>query len=197
MPKNDFSWNKHEKRMADAKALAEFLDVQDNTFEVRQFRRRHADFLPPKVWDILGPLPNNQPGAIPMWKVLQLRLRQLWDKGFPEKDVLGILSDYGISMLADYPEGVQGASRERFRTAIMFLYGESWRVKGPCKQCGSHFVADNSQQKCCSVPCAVEFRAEYKENRHERIKDQLNARRRREYAAKKDGANPRRTRKSR
>jgi hypothetical protein len=182
MPRNGLSWTEHEKRLKDARALADFLDLQpDGGIE---FRSRHPTFLPLLMWQVFGPMPNGELGRDLLWLQMQGRLREVWRRGFPEKDVLEVISS-NITLLdfaAENSPPSESGSLDTYRKAILFLYGESWRAKEPCPQCGHHFVANHSQQQCCSVRCSAQFRKEYKANRHKKIKKKLNAKRRRDYA---------------
>jgi hypothetical protein len=189
MPKNESSWNAHEKRLTDARTLAEFLDLQSS--DVTKFRADHPSFLPPMVWTAFGPLPNSAPGRYPMWMQMQNRLREVWIEGFREKDVLDLISssntilDFAIADATTRSDARAIASLDAYRKAILFLYGESWRAKKPCPQCEHHFIANHSQTEFCSVQCSATWRKQYKANRHKRLKDKLNAKRRREYAKRR------------
>jgi hypothetical protein len=183
MPRNGLSWTEHEKRLKDARALAEFLDLQpDGGIE---FRSKHPTFLPLLMWQVFGPMPNGELGRYPLWSQMQGRLREVWRRGFPEKDVLDVISS-NLTLLDFATENSppsESGSFDTYRKAILFLYGESWRAK-ICKNCNCtrHFVANASQSECCSVSCSAQWRKEYKANRHKKIKKKLNAKRRREYA---------------
>ena len=105
-------------------------------------------------------------------------------KGFPEKDVLDLIS--ASSTLLDFANNYEDQTRalDVYRKAILFLYGESWRAK-ICKHCKRHFIATASKSECCSVSCSAERRKQYKADRHKRIKKKLNAKRRREYSERR------------
>ena len=189
MPRNQSSWNEHQTRLESAKALARFLDLELS--DVGVFRKKYPDFLPSMVWHSYGPRPDSKPGKYPMWLQTQSRLREVWRKGFPEKEVLDLISssstflDFALDYAADDSPVSESVSLDAYRKAILFLYGESWRAKEPCTQCGRHFVASHSQSKFCSVDCSGEWRKKYKAERHSRIKKTLNAKRRREYAKRR------------
>jgi hypothetical protein len=188
MPRNGLSWNEHETRITNARALAEFLDLQSSG--VTQFRSKHPDFLPSLIWQAFGPMPNDEPGRYLLWLQMQKQLKEVWDKGFPEKDVLDLISasstllDFASGYAAETSGASDGISLDMYRKAILFLYGESWRAK-ICKQCLRHFIATASKSECCSISCSAEWRKQYKAERHKRIKKKLNAKRRREYAKRK------------
>jgi hypothetical protein len=183
MPRNELSWSELEKRLKGARALAEFLDLQSSG--AAQFRSNHPDFLPSLVWQAFGPMPNDEPGRHPLWLQIQNQLSEVWNKGFPEKDVLDLIS--ASSTLLDFANSYKDETRalDVYRKAILFLYGESWRAKEPCPQCKRHFIATASKSECCSVSCSAERRKRYKADRHKRIKKKLNAKRRREYAERR------------
>jgi len=152
-----------------------------------KFRKEYSGFLPLLMWQVDGPMPNGELGRYPLWLQMQSQLRKVWRKGFPEKDVLDLISANStlLDFAAENSPVSESGSLDRYRKAILFLYGDSWRAKDPCPECGRHFIANHSQQQCCSVPCSVEWRQQYKAKRHEQVKEELNARRRQEYAAKK------------
>ena len=185
MPRNALSWREQAKRLKDARVLAAFLDLQpDGGIE---FRKEYPGFLPLLMWGVFGPMPNGERGRYPLWLQMQGRLKEVWRRGFPEKDVLDLISANStlLDFAAENTPAAESGSLDRYRKAILFLYGDSLRAKDPCPQCGHHFVANHSQQKCCSVQCSADWRPQYKAKRHKQIKEELNARRRREYAAKK------------
>jgi len=185
MPRNALSWKEQAKRLKDARALAAFLDLQPDGGI--KFRKEYSGFLPLLMWQVDGPMPNGELGRYPLWLQMQSQLRKVWRKGFPEKDVLDLISANStlLDFAAENSPVSESGSLDRYRKAILFLYGDSWRAKDPCPECGRHFIANHSQQQCCSVPCSVEWRQQYKAKRHEQVKEELNARRRQEYAAKK------------
>jgi hypothetical protein len=189
MPRNDLGWNEHRTRLKSAEALARFLDL--GLSGVAAFRKEYPDFLPSMVWHSYGPRPDSKPGKYPLWLQMQSRLGEVWRNGFPEREVLDLISatntllDFARDYATEDSPKPANVSFDTYRRAILYLYGESWRAKEPCAQCGRHFVASHSQSKFCSVGCSGEWRKQYKAKRHSRIKKKLNAKRRREYAKRR------------
>lgn len=189
MPRSEMGWNEHQARLKSGAALARFLDLELSG--VADFRKTYPDFLPSIVWHSYGPRADSKPGNYPTWLLMQSRLQEVWRKGFPEKEVLDLISsssillDFARDYAADDSPVSESVSLDTYRKAILFLYGESWRAKEPCTQCGRHFIASHSQSKFCSVDCSGEWRKQYKAARHIRIKKKLNAKRRREYAKRR------------
>jgi hypothetical protein len=182
MPRNALSWNEQHRRLKDAKALAAFLDLAAEDYDIKEFRKDYPDFLPPAVWQDALEINNESNGELrpyTPWLKLQNQLKKVWDKGFPEKDVLKLISENSFFLDAANKTG----SFDAYRKAILFLYDNSWRAK-ICLQCKCHFIAHHSQSECCSSPCAVERRTETKDDWYNRIKNNWNAKRRRDYAAK-------------
>jgi hypothetical protein len=183
MPRNAMSWKEQNKRLKDARALAAFLDLKQDGFPgVLEFRSDSPDFLPPSFWQDAWGINNesDEPKQYRPWLKLQNQLKKVWDKGFPEKDVLKLISENSFFLDA----ANKTASPDAYRKALLFLYTDSWRAK-ICRQCKCHFIANHSQSECCSVECAAERRQEDKADWYNRVKDEWNAKRRREYAAKR------------
>jgi hypothetical protein len=176
MPRNELSWNEHEARFKNAEALAEFLDLEPSG-ETR-FRSEYPDFLPPFAWQAIYYEPKSASGKSAVWLQVQRRLAEVWLKSFPEKEVVELISSTFLDATAE------SGSLDAYRKAILFLYGESWRAK-ICRNCGRHFIANDSRSKCCSGLCSATWRKQYKAERHERVKKKLNARRRRDYAKRR------------
>jgi len=188
MPRNQSSWNEHETRIEDARALAEFLDLEP--FGLPQFRLKHPDFFPPLAWQASYFEPESESGRSADWLRRRNQLRDVWTKGFPEEQVLEVISsshlflEFASAHEAETSPASTNTSLDTYRKAILFLYGESWRAK-ICAHCGRHFIADHSQSKCCSVLCSAVWRKQYKAERHKRVKKRLNEKRRREYAGRR------------
>jgi hypothetical protein len=187
MPKNALSWMEQAKRLKDARALAEFLDLRPDGAE--RFIKDHRSFVPPVWWT--GRAWKDGVGIYSSWMRERDLLRKAWAAGFPADTTLGLATTnlflIAHALASDTTEEMESTPQSiwPYQRAVLFLHVESWRVKEPCPQCGRHFIATHSQQQCCSVRCSADWRQQYKAERHKQIKVELNARRRREYAAKK------------
>ena len=177
MPRSELSWTQEQENLKAAKAFAAFLDLRES--ETTKFRQEHPDFI--LMWF--------------SWKSIQEQSRKVWDNGFPQNEVLQLLSSndlLGGELTTTTVDG-QGKSHVKsqsvaeyqrgltYKKAILFLFTDSWRAK-ICRQCEHHFIRNHSQSECCSVSCSATWRKQYKAERHKKKKRKLNARRRREYA---------------
>ncbi len=177
MPRSEPSWTQQQENLKAAKAFAAFLDLRES--ETGKFRRKHPDFI--LMWLV--------------WKSIQEQSRKVWENGFPQNEVLQILSSNDLldGELITTTADEQGKSHVKsqsvdeyqrgltYKKAVLFLFTDSWRAK-ICRHCERHFIANHSQSECCSVSCSATRRKEYKAERHKRVKKKLNARRRRDYA---------------
>jgi len=184
MARNELGWFQQQENIKAARAFAAFLDLR--AAEVEEFRRKHPDFM--LRWH--------------GWESIQKQFRKVWENGFPQKESLQVLSsnDFMGGELIITTVDEQGKRHEKrqsveeyqqgliYKKAVLFLFTESWRAK-VCKQCGRHFVTNHSQSKFCSVGCSGEGRKQYKAERHKRIKNKLNAKRRRDYAKRRGAHN--------
>jgi hypothetical protein len=180
--RNELSWTQQQENIKAAKTFAAFLDLR--AVEIEEFRRKHPDFI--LLWHC--------------WESIQKQFQKVWENGFPQKEALQVLSSTdslgGEIIITTRDE--QGKLHEKrqsveqyqqgltYKKAVLFLFTDSWRAK-ICKrkQCGRHFVANHSQSDYCSVLCSATWRKQYKAERHTRVKEKLNAKRRREYARRR------------
>jgi hypothetical protein len=182
--RNELSWAQQQENLKAAKAFAAFLDLR--AVEIEEFRGKNPDFM--LRWH--------------GWESIQKQFRKVWENGFPQKEVLQVLSsnDFMGGELIIPTTDAQGKRHEKrqpveeyqqgltYKKAVLFLFTDSWRAK-VCKQCGRHFVADHSQSECCSLSCSAMWRKQYKAVRHKRIKKRFNAKRRRDYARRRGSLN--------
>ena len=174
------SWAQQQANLKAAKVFAAFLDLR--AVEIEEFRGKHPDFI--LLWY--------------RWEGIQKQFRKVWENGFPQKNVLQVLSsnDFMGSEIITTTVDEQGKQHEKrqsaeeyqqgltYKKAVLFLFTDSWRAK-ICKRCGHHFVADHSQSEFCSVSCSAAWRKQSQALRHMRVKKKLNANRRREYARRR------------
>ncbi len=178
--RNELSWTQQQENLKAAKTFAAFLDLR--AVELEEFRRKHPTFI--LLWY--------------RWESLQKQFRKVWENGFPQKEAIQVLSSNDLlgGELVTTTIDEKGKSHETnqqvedyqlgltYKKAVLFLFTESWRAK-VCKQCGRHFIRNNSQSECCSAQCSATWRKQYKAERHKKVKKKLNARRRREYAKRR------------
>jgi hypothetical protein len=182
MPQTATSWAEEQENLKAAKALATFLDL--GTDKINLFRSKYPNFM--LEW--------------PFWQSLQKQAREVWDKRFPQKEVLQLLSAHdllpdGVLITATADEAgkihtTRQSTKEyklgvMYKRAILFLFTDSWRAK-TCRHCGKHFVARKPGNKYHSLSCAADYRNRvYKPKKWAEHKDETNARRRRDYAKQK------------
>ncbi len=187
MPSTDASWKQLQENLKAARALAAFLDLESDSSQVDEFRRKHPDFMSPLWWKI-----GRQ------WQFKQAQFRKVWDEGFPQLGVLHLVSDASVfegskvitravtesgSVLEKVTSGEEYAHSFAYKKALLFLFTESWRAK-TCRyeQCQRHSIAEKPGNRFHSPECAAKYRKTYKRENWTEHKDKLNKRRRNEYA---------------
>jgi hypothetical protein len=180
--RNELSWNQQQENIKAAKTFAAFLDLR--AVEIAEFRRKHPDFIHILLWNC--------------WESIQKQFQKVWENGFSQREALQVLSSNDfmggkLDELITTTIDEQGKTHEKrqsveqyqqgltYKKAVLFLFTDSWRAK-VCERCERHFIRNHSQTKCCSVQCSSTRRKQYKAERHTRVKEKLNAKRRREYA---------------
>jgi len=187
MPHTDSSWKYLQDNLKAARAFAAFLDLVPKTDQVDRFKLKHPDFMSPFWWS--------------HWQVKQKEFQKVWDEGFPQLRVLQVISDVSGfegarvttraatdsgSVIEKTTSGEEYAHNFAYKKALLFLFTESWRAK-ICRfeKCGRHFIAEKTGNRFHSQECAAKFRDIYKRENWTEHKDELNKRRRDEYASQK------------
>ena len=143
---------------------------------VRRFRRWHVHFIPGHWW-VERSRKEIRHGWLPDWVrseaeglirvLLRDRLRTAWLEGFPEDQVLELVSSDVFPKRGGWT----------YQRALMFLHAELWRAK-ICGQCARHFIAEHSQRSFCSMSCSAVYRKLYKAKEWKKRKRREIARRR-------------------
>jgi hypothetical protein len=185
MPQTEQGWTQQQENLKAAKAFAAFLDLR--AFEIKSFRNDNHDFI--LLW--------------PLWESIQEQFRKLWDNGFPQDEVLQLLSSNDLpgggtlTTTTMDEKGKTQSTRQSlakyqqvltYKKAVLFLFTDRWRAK-LCKgrECGKHFIAEKPGNRYHSSECAAENRDIDRDENWAENKDEFNEHRRREYRALKRG----------
>ena len=164
MRHSDTSWDERQKRLAEAKTLADFANLEPS--DVGAFRKDHPDFFPAAWWDYrpttLTKRPTlEKPTPKMQWEIVQQMVRDTWlrqfrlppfwstwlltsvfdpeEMGWDEEHRPPFVTGLHVLDIDSYP----------YHEAVQWLVGQSWRVK-QCEQCGKCFIAEASQRRFCS-----------------------------------------------
>lgn len=162
----DTSWNELQKRIAEAKALADFANLAPS--DIRAFRKDNPDFFPVAWWDY-KPIPPSEVDVLAMkwpetqWQIVQRLIRGAWKKRFQISasgfvTLLGCVFDPETMGWSGNRERLPAAmgwdmtnvKDSPYHEVVRWLVGQSWRVK-QCEQCGKCFIAEASKRKFCST----------------------------------------------
>src|SRR5580704_3968179 len=87
MRHSDTSWDERQKRLAEAKTLAAFANMEHS--DVGAFRKAHPDFFPASWWDYEPTAPTDDDDVFlamrwpdTQWQIVQRLIRGAWRKQF-------------------------------------------------------------------------------------------------------------------
>jgi len=152
--------------LIDARALAQFADL-DSDQKAEEFRHSvYPDFVPIAFWEMEEFLDE---GKRKLWKSRQEILREAWAAGFPIELSVQLIADAAEN--AKFNEAIQqylvyqqlewqGLPKDfpkarvyPYQIAVMFLAMQPWRAQ-ICGICRNHFVKSAPRDRYCSNACS-------------------------------------------
>ena len=210
MPRPEQSWTEHQEELDRARVLADFANLESDDLD--GFRAAHPDFFPQGWWEYEptyagGTLRKQwqitQKFLREAWqsqfeielydylKILQsifnpdhvIRAVDRRWTGPPNRPAFADMWD----ILWERHQ-----TKPHYYLAIKFLSGNGWRAK-TCLYCGRRFIAESANGRFCNfgdvtdidgleTKCFLAHRKKYQRDDWEENKNEVNARRREEYA---------------